>query len=178
MQSAQAGIAELRSRHGGVTEAGVRFRRDVMHAAQGEDWNASLLEGGQPRSDKAAVLLVGVRRVEQITGLQKQVNSLADSEIHRLPKSVSLALALFIALAGWLTGNGMPQVIIGSQYNCNDVVRFFLHRLYSVSDYTDVKGGRDTREDAMNRATPRAFRKFRKSRLSIVYISSGDESLS
>ena len=143
MQSAQAGIAELRSRHGGVTEARVRFRRGVMYPAQGEDGNAGLLEGGQPRGHKAAVLLTGVRRVEQIAGLQKQVNSLADGKIHRLPKSVSLALALFRALAGRLTGNGMPQVIIGSQHNRNDVVRFFLHMLLIRERRARYQRGRD-----------------------------------
>jgi hypothetical protein len=87
-----------------------------MHAAKGEHTNSGLLQLRQARRNKTAVLLVRAWGIEQITGLQKQVNSLADGEIRRLLKSMALALALFLALARMLTWDSIAQVIIGSQY--------------------------------------------------------------
>jgi hypothetical protein len=94
----------------------MRLYGRVMHAAEREDANTGLLQSGQARRDKAAVLLIRARCIEEITGLQKQVNSLADGKICRLSKGAALALALFFAFARRLTGNTVPQVIIGSQY--------------------------------------------------------------
>jgi hypothetical protein len=104
-----------------------------MRAAKREHPNTRLLQLRQARCYKTAVLLVGARCVEEITGLQKQVNSLADSEIRRLLKSMTLALAQFLALAWMLTRNCIAQVIIGSQYYRNDIIRFFLHVLFACT---------------------------------------------
>src|ERR1700694_2725545 len=105
------------------------FRGCVMHAAKGEHTNSGLLQLRQARRDKTAVLLVRAWGIEKITGLQKQVNSLANGEIRRLLKSMTLPLPQFLAFARMLTRNSIAQVIIGSQYYCNDIICFFLHVL-------------------------------------------------
>src|SRR5579872_35230 len=120
-QSAQARISLLRCKHF-LTCRCVCIGRSIMCAAKREHAHIGLSQLCQPGGNKTAVSLIRHRAIKKVSGLNKEVNALADREIGRLLKSRTQTLLPFFTLARRLTRGSITEMIFGGENNRDNLL--------------------------------------------------------
>src|SRR5260370_7423573 len=97
-------------------QRGQRLNRRVMETANSKCSNTGLAQLGKARSNKTTVLLIWIGSIKQVTGLHKEIDTLADGKISRLLKSVAKLLLVLFALTRMLNQCAIPSMIISGYH--------------------------------------------------------------
>lgn len=111
MQRAQASVAHLRS----WCALATRGQR-IVYTTHRESAHPCLPQLRQPSRNKTAILLIRVRAIEEITGLNKEIYPLAKREIRRLLKGMAQTLPVLLAFARPLTWSCIAKMVISGKH--------------------------------------------------------------